>query len=360
MSEKMKYDRRRFLGTAVMTIATAKLVKIGSASAQSSQINLTKATPIKTGTNISFGSLKQIDAGVLNVGYAEAGPADGPAVILLHGWPYDIHSFVDVAPLLASAGYRVIVPYLRGYGTTKFLSSETFRNGQQSAIALDIIALMDALKIEWAILAGFDWGARTANIIAALWPERCKALVSVSGYLIGSQESGKMPLPPKAEHEWWYQYYFATERGQAGYDKYRHDFAKLIWRLASPKWNFDDATFDRSAASFNNPDHVSIVIHNYRWRLGLAEGEPKYNALEKRLAGSPIITVPTITLEGDANGAPHPEPSSYAKKFSGKYLHRTIKGGIGHNLPQEASQAFAEAVVECGDRRWRSEADRIP
>jgi pimeloyl-ACP methyl ester carboxylesterase len=339
-------QRRRFLGIAAMTIAATKLATIGSAVAQSSQVNPTKSTPIRVGTNQSFAPLKQIDAGVLNVGYAEAGSTNGRPVILLHGWPYDIHSFVDVAPLLASAGYRVIVPYLRGYGTTRFLSGETFRNGQPSAIALDIIALMDALKIETAILAGFDWGARTADIIAALFPERCKALVSVSGYLISSQESGKMPLSPKAELQWWYQYYFATDRGRAGYEKYRHDFAKLIWQLASPQWNFDDATFDRSAASFNNPDHVSIVIHNYRWRLGLAEGEPKYDALEKRLAGSPVITVPTITLEGDANGAPHPDPSSYAKKFSGKYLHRTIKGGIGHNLPQEAPQAFAQAVIE--------------
>jgi pimeloyl-ACP methyl ester carboxylesterase len=292
-----------------------------------------------------FGALQQVDAGVLNVGYAEAGPPDGPAVILLHGWPYDIHSFVEVAPLLA-AGYRVIVPYLRGYGTTRLLSSETFRNGQQSVVALDIIALMDALEIERAILAGFDWGARTANIMAALWPERCKAIVSVSGYLIGSQAAGKPPLPPKAELQWWYQYYFATERGRAGYDTYRRDFARLIWQTASPKWDLDDATFDRSAASFDNPDHVSIVIHNYRWRLGLAEGEPEYDDLEKRLAEGPVITVPTITLEGDANGAPHLDPSSYAKKFSGNYAHRTIKGGVGHNLPQEAPQAFADAIVE--------------
>jgi pimeloyl-ACP methyl ester carboxylesterase len=296
--------------------------------------------------NHSFGSLKQIDAGVLNVGYAEAGPTDGPAVILLHGWPYDIHSYVDVASLLAEAGYRAIVPYLRGYGTTRFLSSETLRNGQQSVLALDIIALMDALEIEKAILAGFDWGARTANVIAALWPERCKALVSVSGYLIGSPEANKMPLPPKAELQWWYQYYFATERGRAGYEEYRHDFAKLIWQIASPKWDFDDATFDRSAASFENPDHVEIVIHNYRWRLGLAEGEPKYDALEKRLAEGPLISVPTITLEGDANGAPHPDATSYAEKFSGKYAHRVITGGVGHNLPQEAPQDFAEAVFE--------------
>src|ERR671939_2028876 len=266
--------------------------------------------------NHSFGSLKQIDAGTLNVGYAEADPTDGPAVILLHGWPYDIHSYVDVAPLLAEAGYRAIVPYLRGYGTTRFLSSETFRNGQQSVLALDITALMDALGIEKAILAGYDWGARTANVIAALWPERCKAMVSVSGYLIGSPEANKMPLLPKAEYQWWYQFYFATERGRSGYDKYRRDFARLIWRIASPKWDFDDATFDRSAASFENPDHVDIVIHNYRWRLGLAEGESKYDDLEKRLAESPLINVPTITLEGDANGASHPDAGSYAKKFS--------------------------------------------
>jgi pimeloyl-ACP methyl ester carboxylesterase len=290
--------------------------------------------------------MKQIDAGVLNVGYADAGPTDGPAVILLHGWPYDIHSYVDVTPLLEEAGYRAIVPYLRGYGTTRFLSSETLRNGQQSVLALDIIALMDALGIEKAILAGFDWGARTANVIAALSPERCKALVSVSGYLIGSPEANRMPLPPKAELQWWYQYYFATERGRAGYDKYRHDFAKLIWQIASPRWDFDDATFDRSAASFENPDHVDIVIHNYRWRLGLAEGESKYEDLEKRLAEGPLISVPTITLEGDANGAPHPDATSYAEKFSGKYAHRVIEGGVGHNLPQEAPQDFAEAIVE--------------
>jgi len=301
---------------------------------------------MSNGTNTSFGSLKQINAGVLNVGYAEAGPTDGPAVILLHGWPYDIHSYVDVAPLLAKAGYRVIVPYLRGYGTTRFLSSETFRNGQQSVVALDIIALMDELKIEKAILGGYDWGARTADIIAALWPERCKALVSVSGYLIGSQQAGKVPLPPKAELQWWYQYYFATERGRAGYETYRHDFAKLIWQIASPQWDFDDATFERSAAAFDNPDHVSIVIHNYRWRLGLAAGEPNYDELEKRLAEGPTITVPTITLEGDANGAPHLDASSYARKFSGRYAHRIITGGVGHNLPQEAPQAFAQAIID--------------
>jgi pimeloyl-ACP methyl ester carboxylesterase len=345
-SDEINRHRRRFLGAAAATLAAAQLGMPGPADAQPDKTRATQLPPIKPGTNTSFASLRQIDAGVLNVGYAEAGPAGGPVVLLLHGWPYDIHSYVDVAPLLASAGYRVIVPYVRGYGTTRFLSDATFRNGQPSAIAVDAIALMDALKIEKATLAGFDWGARTANIMAALWPERCKAMVSVSGYLIGSPAAGKVPLPPKAELQWWYQFYFATERGRAGYDKYRRDFSKLIWQLASPKWDFDDAAFERSAAAFDNPDHVAIVIHNYRWRLGLAEGEPKYDDLEKRLAAAPVITVPTITLEGDANGAPHPEPASYAKMFSGKYSHRTIEGGIGHNLPQEAPHAFAQAVVD--------------
>ena len=303
-------------------------------------------SPARSSSSSSFGPVKQIDAGVLNVGYVDSGPSDGPAVVLLHGWPYDIHSYADVAPILVSEGYRVIVPYLRGYGTTRFLSDESLRNGEQAALAVDVTALMDALEIEQAVLGGFDWGARTADIVAALWPERCRALVSVSGYLIGSQEAGKVPLPPEAELQWWYQYYFATERGRAGYDKYRHGFARLIWRTASPKWNFDDATFDRSAASLDNPDHVAIAIHSYRWRLGLAEGEAEYDELEKRLAEGPVITVPAITLEGDANGAPHPDPSAYAKKFSGKYSHRTIEGGIGHNLPQEAPEAFARAVIE--------------
>ena len=342
----VNHQRRRFLGAAAFAIAAAEFGMIGPAGAEAIKAKSTGLRPVKPGTHTSFASLKQVDAGLLNVGYAEAGPADGPVVILLHGWPYDIYSYVDVTPLLAQAGYRVIVPYLRGYGTTRFLSSDTMRNGQQSVVAVDIIALMDALKIEKATIAGFDWGARTADIIAALWPERCKALVSVSGYLIGNQQAGKAPLPPKAELQWWYQYYFATERGRAGYDKYRNDFSKLIWQLASPKWDCDDATFARSAAAFDNSDHVAIVIHNYRWRLDLAEGEQKYDDLEKRLAAAPVITVATITLEGDANGAPHPEPSAYARMFSGKYSHRTIKGGIGHNLPQEAPQAFAEAVID--------------
>jgi pimeloyl-ACP methyl ester carboxylesterase len=292
--------------------------------------------------------VNQIEAGVLDVGYLDAGPDDGPAVLLLHGWPYDIHSYEEVTPRLVAAGRRVIVPYLRGFGTTRFLSEDTPRNGEQAALALDAVALMDALGIETAVVAGFDWGARTANIVAAVAPQRVSGLVSVSGYLIGSQEAGKLPLPPAAELQWWYQYYFATERGRAGYDRYRREFARLIWRTASPRWDFDDATFERSAESFDNPDHVAIVIHNYRWRLGLAEGESEYLELEKRLAEAPAIAVPTITLEGDANGAPHPEPSAYAAKFSGPYSHRTIEGGIGHNLPQEAPEAFAEAILEVG------------
>jgi pimeloyl-ACP methyl ester carboxylesterase len=343
-------DRRRFMRNASMTLAAAEFVGIGSAVAQPGEKNtkhLISATSAKNASShTTFGPLKQVAAGLLNVGYAEAGPANGTPVILLHGWPYDIYSFVEVAPLLASANYRVIVPYLRGYGTTTFLSNGTFRNGQPSALALDVTELMDALKIRKAVLAGFDWGARSADIVAALWPERCRALVSVSGYLIGSQAAGKLPLPPSAELQWWYQYYFATERGRAGYQKYRHDFAKLIWQLASPKWKFDDVTFNRSAASFDNSDHLDIVVHNYRWRLGLAEGETTYNEFENQLSQGPSISVPTITLEGDANGAPHPDPSTYAKTFSGKYEHRVIDGGIGHNLPQEAPEAFAKAVID--------------
>ena len=339
--------RRRLLGGSAFALAATQFGWSSSAAAQQASKLESAALPtIQRGEHTSMGPLKQIDAGVLNIGYAEAGPDNGPVVILMHGWPYDIHSFVDVMPLLATAGYRVIVPYLRGYGTTRFLSGDAIRNGQPSAVASDLIALMDALKIEKATLAGFDWGARTINIVSALWPERCKATVSVSGYLIGSQAAGRMPLPPKAELDWWYQYYFSTERGRQGYEKYRHDFAKLIWQTASPKWQFDDATFDRSAAALENPDHVSIVTHSYRWRLGLAEGEPRYAGLEARLATFPAVTVPTITLEGDANGAPHPDPSAYAARFTGKHEHRTLAGGIGHNLPQEAPQAFAQAVVD--------------
>jgi pimeloyl-ACP methyl ester carboxylesterase len=331
-----KYDRRRFLGIAAMAVTA-------------SEILISSAVKASIKKDRSFGELKQINAGVLNIGYAEAGPANGTVVILLHGWPYDIHSYEDVTALLAAKGYRVIVPHLRGHGTTRFLSDETLRNGQQAVVALDIIALMDALKIKSAILGGFDWGARTANIIAALWPERCKGMVSVGGYLINNLERNKLPLPPKAEWGWWYQYYFATERGHAGYEANRHDFNKLIWKNVSPKWDFDDDTFERTAASFNNPDYVSIVIHNYRWRLSLADGEAKYDDLEKQLAAGPVITVPTITLDGDSDGvAPASDGKAYAGKFSGKYAHRIIKGA-GHNLPQEASQAFADAIIEVDD-----------
>lgn len=341
INKDFKYDRRRFMGTAASTIAAAQLGMFSSAAESKEETTTNNSAP-----PASFGPLKQIEAGLLNIGYAEAGPANGRPVVLLHGWPYDIYSFVDVAPLLAAKGYRVIVPYMRGFGTTRFLSSNTVRNSQPSVLAADALALMDALRIDKAVIGAFDLGARSANIIAALWPERCKAMVSVSGYLISSQEANKLPLPPQAEFTWWYQFYFATERGRAGYEKYRRDFNKLIWRLASPKWNFDTATFERTAAAFDNPDHVAIVIHNYRWRLGLAEGETKYDQFETRLAEGPVINVPTITLEGDANGAPHPEPAAYAKKFSGKYEHRLVNGGVGHNLPQEAPQAFAQAVFD--------------
>jgi pimeloyl-ACP methyl ester carboxylesterase len=349
--EKIDHRRRLLVGAAAMAVAAVELAANARAD-DTAEVTSRANASTSGGVPNSFGPLKQVNAGVLNVGYAELGPADGAPVILLHGWPYDIHTYVDVAPLLAARGYRVIVPYLRGYGTTRFLSDETMRNGQQSAVAADTVALMDALGIERATVAGCDWGARTANIVAALWPERCKAMVSVSGYLIGNQKLGMVPLPPKAELQWWYQYYFATDRGRAGYEKYRRDFARLIWQLASPKWSFDDATFERSAAAFDNPDHVAIVIHNYRWRLGLAEGELEFEELERRLAQSPIISVPAITLEGDANGAPHPEPSAYTKKFSGKYQHRLIAGNIGHNLPQEAPQATA---VDCSLAHLRIE-----
>lgn len=334
-------SRRRFAVASLCAGTT--LLTAGPLSAVEATSRLSGPKPE---TSTSFSPLKQIDAGLLRVAYAETGPSTGSPVILLHGWPYDIYSYIDVAPILASTGYRVIVPYLRGYGATRFLSDETFRNGQPSALALDTVALMDALGIPKAIVAGFDWGGRTADIMAALWPERCKALVSVSGYLISNRAAGQTPLPPEAELQWWYQFYFATDRGKSGYAKYRSDFAKLIWKLASPKWNFDDAVFDRSAAAFENPDHVDIVIHNYRWRLGLAEGESRYDDLENRLSKNPVITIPTITLEGDANGAPHPEPATYRNRFAGRYSHRNLSGGIGHNLPQEAPHDFAQAIVD--------------
>jgi pimeloyl-ACP methyl ester carboxylesterase len=342
MRDRFSLDRRRFFGTAAMALAAAQLGILSPAEAQPAT---SKTVPsVVPGTHTAFTALKQIDAGLLNVGYAEAGPANGPPVVLLHGWPYDIHSYVDVAPLLASVGYRVIVPYLRGYGTTNFLSASTFRNGQQSVVALDIIALMDALKIPKAVIAGFDWGARPADIMAALWPERCKAIVSVSGYLITSLAANLQPLPPAAELGWWYQYYFSTDRGVLGYTRNTDEFNKLIWKIVSPKWNFDDATYERTAAAFSNPDHVAIVIHNYRWRLSLAKGEPQYDALEQKLFQGPAITVPAITIASDFDGANAPG-TAYASKFSGPYSHRILPG-IGHNVPQEDPQAFAQAVID--------------
>jgi pimeloyl-ACP methyl ester carboxylesterase len=349
--------RRRFVGIAAMALVT---IGLGGGTWADLRLNAGRTAGVPTSTapgNPTFGTLKHIEAGVLDVGYIETGPADGPVVLLLHGWPYDVHTYAEVAPRLEAAGYRVIVPYLRGYGPTRFRSADAFRNGQQSALALDVVALMDALKIRQAIVGGVDWGARTANIVAALWPERCKGMVSVSGYLIGNRAAAGTPLLPEAEYQWWYQYYFATERGRAGYHKYRREFARLIWRLASPEWRFDEKTFQASAAALDNPDHVAIVVHNYRWRLGLAEGEPSYDQLERQLAVGPTITVPTITLEGDANGAPHPDASAYAGNFTGKYEHRVITPGIGHNLPQEAPGAFAQAIMDV-DRMHRSHNPR--
>ncbi|SEN16912.1 Pimeloyl-ACP methyl ester carboxylesterase [Luteibacter sp. UNCMF331Sha3.1] len=347
VTDTFDIQRRQFVGTSAMALALASfgIGMAATASPVEAAGQAAKPSAAPAGRT-SFTRMKTVKTDVLEIAYAEDGPAKGPVVILLHGWPYDIYSYVDVAPILAAKGYRVIVPFLRGYGATRFLSADTPRNAQQAALATDTLAMMDALKIDKAIVAGYDWGARTADILAALWPERVKGLVSVSGYLIGSQAGNVKPLPPKAELQWWYQFYFATARGEAGYRQNTHDFAKLIWQLASPKWQFDDATFDRSAKAFENPDHVAITIHNYRWRLDLAKGEPKYDALEAKLAAGPTITVPTITLEGDENGAPHPDPSQYAKRFSGRYEHRTITGGIGHNLPQEAPEAFAKAVID--------------
>ncbi|TDG03304.1 alpha/beta hydrolase [Paraburkholderia guartelaensis] len=333
MSEQINERRRRILGTG---LAGAALVGTG----------LSELARAQSAPAAAFGETHQVQANGLSIGYVDAGPKNGPPVVLLHGWPYDIYAFAEVTPILVAAGHRVLVPYLRGYGSTRFLSADTPRNGQQAVVAVDIVAFMDALKIKQAVIGGFDWGARTANIVAALWPERCKALVSVSGYLIGSQAANAKPLPPQAELAWWYQFYFSTARGVAGYEQNRHDFNKLIWRLASPQWHFDDPTYDRTAASFENPDHVAVVIRNYRWRLGLAQGEAKYDDIEKKLALSPTISVPTITMEGDANGAPHPQPAAYAGKFTGKYQHRDISGGIGHNLPQEAPKAFADAMLQ--------------
>jgi pimeloyl-ACP methyl ester carboxylesterase len=339
-------NRRRFLGTAAMTLAATQFGLLSSAIAGPAKAKSGSRSRVSLGASASYGPLKQINAGLLNIGYADEGPATGPVVILLHGWPYDIHSFVDATAILAAKGYRVIVPYSRGYGTTRFLSSDTMRNAQQSAVALDVIALMDALKIPKAIIGGFDWGGRTADVMATLWPERCKALVSVSGYLISTPKGNQTPLPPEPAFLFWYQYYFATPVGKDGYAKYVKEFNKFIWHQASPKWDFDDATYDRTAESFSNPDHVDIVMHDYRWRLDLADGERKYDDLEKRLAAFPPITVPTITMEGDTNGAIHAPSTAYRNRFSGKYEYRLLTGGIGHNLPQEAPKDFAQAIID--------------
>jgi pimeloyl-ACP methyl ester carboxylesterase len=328
-------NRRNFIGRMAISIAAARLGLLGAASPAPANKPVPGPFP---------GKLKQINAGLLSIGYAEAGPAGGQVVILLHGWPYDIHSYTEVTQLLVSKGYRVIVPYLRGFGTTRFLSDKTIRNGQQSAIAGDILALMDALAIKKAIIAGFDWGARTAVIMGALWPERCKAIVSVSGYIIVNLKDNMQPLPPKAELAWWYQYYFATERGRLGYGENTKEFNRLIWKIASPEWKFNDATFGETARAFDNPDHVDIVIHNYRWRLSVAKGEPKYDHLEEKLFTGPAITVPTITIGSDFDGAAA-DGASYAKKFIGKYAHRVFVG-IGHNVPQEAPAAFAKAIID--------------
>ena len=344
MHEKCDIDRREFLGAAIMTLLAAELSVPRAARAQAAEgSGAGPVSPSRSGS-ATFRAIKQIDAGDLNIGYADQGPTTGQAVILLHGWPYDIHSYVEVSALLVAKGYRVIVPFLRGFGSTHFRSTSVMRNGQQAAVAQDVIALMDALKIKNAVIGGFDWGARTAAIVAALWPERCKALVSVSGYLITNLEANRQPLPPKAELGWWYQYYFATDRGMRGYSENRRDFNKLIWTLASPKWAFDDATYDRTAASFDNSDHVAIVIHNYRWRLDLAKGEARYDPIEARLMAGPVITVPTVTIGSDFDGAAA-DGKSYAKKFVGKYMHRVLSG-IGHNVPQEAPSEFAQAIID--------------
>jgi len=332
--------RRQFLGAAGVTLAAMRLGKTVATTPPSTE----SAASHEDQATRWFDTVKQIDAGVLNVGYVDEGPASGPVVLLLHGWPYDIQSYAAVAPLLTEKGYRVIVPYVRGYGTTRFRSANTARNGQQSALAADTIALLDALGIQRAVIGGFDWGSRTAGIMAALWPHRCKAVVCVSGYLIVNREANLQPLPPRAELGWWYQYYFATERGRLGYEANRYEFNKLIWQIASPTWQFDEATFRRTASSFDNPDHVAIVIDNYRWRLSLTKGEPRYDALEEKLSHSPPITVPSITIASDFDGAAA-DGAGYAQRFVGPHEHRILKG-IGHNVPQEAPEPFARALVD--------------
>ena len=342
MSQVVNSRRRALLATTAAGAAAGALAWMASTRAGAAEVRSGIAR--RPAGPATLEPIRQIKAGELNVGYFEAGPVDGIPVLLMHGYPYDIHSYVDAAPLLAARGCRVIVPHLRGHGTTRFLEASALRNAQQSAVALDQIALLDALGIERAVMAGYDWGARTGCVLAALWPQRCIGLVSAGGYIITSQAAQQMPAPAKVEYAWWYQYYFATERGRAGLAANRRDIARVSWTTNSPLWKFDDATFERTAASFDNPDWVDIVVHNYRWRLGLAEGDPKHAELERRLAAQPTIAVPTITMEGDTNGiAPPTDGKASAAKFTGPRTHLVVHAG--HNVPQEAPEAFADAVL---------------
>lgn len=313
------------------------------------EITLTEktfASPARTSSTQRLDPLRQVDAGVLDIAYYEAGPAEGPVVMLLHGFPYDIHSFVDVAPQLAAKGCRVIVPYLRGYGPTRFRDPATPRSGEQAAIGADLIALMDAVGVKRAVFAGYDWGGRAACVGAALWPDRCAGLVCVNSYLIQDIARAMVPAKPEREVPLWYQYYFQVERGRAGLAANRRGIANLLWRQWSPNWHFDAATFERTAVAFDNPDYVDIVIHSYRHRFGLADGDPQYADIQRRLAALPVITVPAITLDGEADGvAPATDGTATAAKFAGHRTHRVVPHA-GHNLPQEEPEAFAAAVME--------------
>jgi pimeloyl-ACP methyl ester carboxylesterase len=349
MSRLPNQKRRYLLGAAALGVASvewglplvARAQSVGQATAASAG---EPALPIKR-----LQPIKQVHAGVLDIGYYEAGPADGPVVLLLHGFPYDIHSYIEVAPILAAKGYRVVVPHLRGYGTTRFLDADTPRSGEQAALGADVIALMDALKIPKAVLAGYDWGGRAACVVAALWPERCAGLLSVNSYLIQDIAKAGKPLPAKVERGFWYQFYFTTERGRAGLAANRKDIARVMWPDNSPTWHFDEATFERSAAAFDNPDYVDVVIHSYRHRLGVAEGYPQYAELQRRLAAQPLITVPTVTLDGDSDGVvPATDGKGQAALFT-RRTHHIVKG-VGHNVPQEAPVVFAEMVLAVATR----------